>query len=496
MVGFYKEKEMQNFISEYSDEIKAGNAAIFAGAGLSVGTGAVSWKNLLREEASKIGIDVDKEYDLVSVAQYIYNQSNSRNKITRLIKKHIRTNGEITENHRILASLPINTYWTTNYDEYIEKSLKSTNKVYDAKKSVYDLSIDMYNSEATVYKMHGDINRAHDAVLIKDDYEIYDKKNELFTLALKSELISKTFLFIGFSFDDPNLEVILSKVRIMLEGNIRTHYCFFKNISENDEEFRNETDEALRKEKVNYAKNKQYLKIKDLERYGIKSILVENYTDITEILKKIKNRYKSKNIFISGSNSDPDDSEYMLKGKSNDFIVKLSYQLHIEGYQIITGLGLYVGNQVVSGVLEGMEKTQTRNLDSAIKMRAFPQVGNTKVDPKKLWTSYRERIIEDCGSAIFIMGNNMSADKKIVYADGVKEEFSIAHKQGVKLIPIGVTGYQSKLLWEKMNSNLEEYYPHANEKFKRLFSHLISEELSEEELINSIIEILNMNEEL
>ncbi|BDP76414.1 hypothetical protein EfmAA242_06420 [Enterococcus faecium] len=31
---------------------------------------------------------------------------------------------EISENHRILASLPIETYWTTNYDHLIEKSPK------------------------------------------------------------------------------------------------------------------------------------------------------------------------------------------------------------------------------------------------------------------------------------------------------------------------------------------------------------------------------------
>lgn len=495
-MGFYKEKEIQNFISEYADEIEAGNAAIFAGAGLSVGTGAVSWKNLLREEASKIGIDVDKEYDLVSVAQYIYNQSNSRNKITRLIKNHIKTNGEVTENHKILASLPINTFWTTNYDEYIEESLKSINKVYDAKKSVHDLSTEMHNSEATVYKMHGDINRAYDAVLIKDDYEIYDKKNELFTLALKSDLISKTFLFIGFSFDDPNLETILSKVRIMLEGNIRTHYCFFKSINENDPEFRNEKDEVLKKEKVDYAKNKQYLKTKDLERYGIKSILVENYSDITEILKKIKNRYKSKNIFISGSNSDPDLSEYKVQGKVDEFIAKLSYRLHMEGYLITTGLGLHVGNQVVSGVLEGVEKTQTRSLDSAIKMRAFPQIVNQEVDSKKLWTLYRERIIEDCGSAIFIMGNKMNSDKEVIYAKGVKDEFDIAHDQGRKLIPVGVTGYQSKVLWEKMNSNFEEYYPHANEHFKKLFANLMDEGISDKNLIESVIELIKLNREM
>ena len=60
--------------------------------------------------------------------------------------------------------------------------------------------------------MHGDIGQPNAVVLLKDDYEIYDKKNELFVKKLQGDLLSNTFLFIGFSFDDPNLENILSKV--------------------------------------------------------------------------------------------------------------------------------------------------------------------------------------------------------------------------------------------------------------------------------------------
>lgn len=225
---------------------------------------------------------------------------------------------------------------------------------------------------------------------------------------------------------------------------------------------------------MKYAKNKQYLKVKDLERYGIKSILVEKYSDITDILNKIKGRYKSKNIFISGSNSDPVFTEYKLRGNAGEFIANLSYQLHLEGYKITTGLGLYVGNYVVNGVLKGIEKTQVRNLDYAIKMRAFPQLVDNETESKKVWHLYREQILEDIGCAIFIMGNKMNSNKEIVFADGVEKEFKIAHQQGISLLPIGVTGYQSKLLWEKMNENLEAYYPHASDRFKALFSALVS----------------------
>ncbi|MBO1914889.1 SIR2 family protein, partial [Microvirga sp. 3-52] len=96
--------------------------------------------------------------------------------------------------------------------------------------------------------------------------------------ALRGDLVSKTFLFIGFSFDDPNLSQILSKIRILLNENTRTHYCFMKKIDAND--YRN-------KEEFLYAEIKQKLKIKDLKRYGIQVLLVDDYSDVTEILNYI-----------------------------------------------------------------------------------------------------------------------------------------------------------------------------------------------------------------
>ena len=68
--------------------------------------------------------------------------------------------------------------------------------------------------------MHGDIGQPNAVVLLKDDYEIYDKKNELF---VKNYKVFYRMLFCSLlSFDDPNLENILSKVRIMLEGSKKT----------------------------------------------------------------------------------------------------------------------------------------------------------------------------------------------------------------------------------------------------------------------------------
>lgn len=481
---------LRNFIKDYTDELLDGRAAIFAGAGLSVGAGVVSWKELLRSEAENIGIDVDIEHDLVTVAQYIYNESNSRNKITRLIKQHINSKGELTENHRLLAQLPIDVYWTTNYDEYIEKSLDQINKIYDVKKSVQDLSIETKNALTTIYKMHGDINHAHNAVLIKDDFEIYSRKNELFTLALKADLISKTFLFIGFSFDDPNLESILSRVRIMLEGNQRTHYCFLKEVLQTDSEFKQIKDSQERKSKFDYAKNKQYLKIKDLNRYGIKAILVKSYDDIPKILQRILELYRSNNIFISGSHADVEDNEFLVNGTPQSFTTSLGKSISQENFKITTGFGLGVGSDVINGVLKAMQKSNSQSLDSRISMRPFPISIQDNSEREKAYTAYRELILDEPQIAIFIFGNKIEKGE-LINAPGVQEEFEIARDKKKFIIPVGVTGYQSKLIWETIDSDFNKYYPDTAE-FRRLYEKLNEAKIDEKKLINVILNLIKL----
>ncbi|RVU62977.1 hypothetical protein BM74_17590 [Bacillus thuringiensis] len=301
-------REKKNFVNSYVRALNNGRAAIFAGAGVSIPSGGISWSDLLREEAESIGLDISKENDLISVAQYIYNESGTKQTITSLLKNKIAREGKINKNHEIIRSLPIRKIWTTNYDDFLEKAYLDANKVIDVKKSIEDIATEIDFSETTIYKMHGDIGIPSSTVLLKDDYEIYDKKNELFTKTLQTDLLSNTFLFIGFSFDDPNLESILSKVRIMLEGNPRRHYCLLKKISKNDPEFDN---------------------------------------------------------FLGKTGNDA------LK-QADKFCEKLGEALFTEGFEISSGFGLGVGRNVVTGVLIQESLLNHTRVGSQLVIRPFP----------------------------------------------------------------------------------------------------------------------------
>ena len=131
---------IESFVDTYVQALHDQNAAIFAGAGLSIPAGMVNWKDLLRDIANEIGLDVDKEDDLITVAQFHVNERKGRHRINQALIHEFSMRAKSTANHRLLASLPIRTYWTTNYDALIEESLKAAGKTPDVKMTVENLA--------------------------------------------------------------------------------------------------------------------------------------------------------------------------------------------------------------------------------------------------------------------------------------------------------------------------------------------------------------------
>lgn len=179
---------------------------------MSASSGFVNWKELLRDLAVELKLDIEKEHDLISIAQYYFNRF-KRGKINNKIINEFSSLKVGGENHKILSRIGINTFWTTNYDQLIEKTLEAEGKTVETKIRQEDFSRNIKKKDAIVYKMHGDKDSPDEAILTKDDYETFNDKKELFSTALRGDLLSKTFLFIGFSFDDLNLEYILGRIK-------------------------------------------------------------------------------------------------------------------------------------------------------------------------------------------------------------------------------------------------------------------------------------------
>ena len=465
-------KKIEQFITAYLKEIEENNAAIFAGAGLSAASGHVDWKGLLKEFADELSLDVEKESDLISLTQYHLNKNaNNRHSLNQKIANEFHHGKVPNPNHEILARLPIFTYWTTNYDRLIEKALQDTGKVVDVKYTTQQLATTIQGRNAILYKMHGDVEQPDDAIISKDQYEKYFQTHGAFINTLSGDLVSKTFLFIGFSFTDPNLDYILSRIRITFQNNQRKHYCFFREVKKSPKES---------SEDFEYRKTKQALVITDLLRFNIHVLLVSEYSEITEILKEIENRFKRRTIYISGSAHEYGDWDSI---KADKFISKLSQELVKQDYKIVSGFGLGVGSSVIAGVLEELYLNKKETLKGQLLLRPFPQGEKAK----EQWTNYRKDMISYSGISIFLFGNKWE-NGKVVLANGVKSEYEISIEQKSLVIPVGATGYMAHKLWSETLKKYSTIFG-TNDNIG-LFKKMDDKKLSPDQLIELIIDFI------
>jgi len=472
-------REISSFINKYVKEIRNNNAAMFIGAGFSKSAGYVDWKHLLKGIAEDLGLDVDKEYDLISLTQYCYNKNGNRSLINDILIDEFSKDGGIDENHKLIARLPILTYWTTNYDSLIEDALQEAGRIVDVKYNNNHLSLTKPHRDAIVYKMHGDKSNPNEAILIKDDYEQYYRKHAQYITALSGDLVSKTFLFVGFSFSDPNINYILNRIRIEYEpGNSKQHYTIIRKPKRSD---------YTLQEDYEYARRKHDLFIEDLKRYNIQTLLVDDYSEITDILKEINRKLSHNTVFISGSAQTYGD---FTDDEASNFIQLLSKELITEDFNIISGFGLGVGSHVIIGALQEIYMQKRIACRDQLLLRPFPQGIEDSTTRTNLWGKYREDMISRAGISIFLFGNKQEASE-IILADGMKSEFEIAIRNHNLIVPVGCTGFVAQEIWNRVNNSMTNFYTNIDNTLTTAFTRLNTRS-DNKQLVSDIISFINL----
>lgn len=441
------------FLDEISQKMKQGDISIFAGAGLSVASGYVDWKKLLEPISKQLRLDSNIE--LTEIAQY-YKDKFGRQGLNALVFNEFDKIPRNNENVNWLAKMPISEYWTTNYDHVIEQAIKKQGKRYQKLVKKEDFKYHKIGREVAIYKMHGDKDAPDDVVLTKEDYQNYDVDRGIFTRLLSVELIRKSFVFIGFSFNDPNLERILSIAKQTLQGKSpQTHYCFMRKVQLIDYLNENNRLETHNIEKYIRDYNYQKLRCNSMVKYGIQTILINDYDEITLMLTHLYNKYITNNVFISGGINPEKLSDYGPFNMEDDtnlnlnspesFLTILGRELVDNGFHIYTGFGAGVGNYILAGVLQSRKNRQSGeviNDDIHISsMMSLKDVENKN--------RIRKKMIEQCSSSIIVFGYGNEDS-------GTYQEYNIAKDEGKYVIPIEKTGFAAKDIYNEKLSEKEK----------------------------------------
>lgn len=439
-------------LDNYSHALRNRHASVLIGAGISRAADLSDWKGLLREVARELGLDVDREHDLLSLAQYHVN-ARGRARINHLILDEFLKGTAPTVNHELLARLPLADLWTTNYDTLIEDAFARAGRRVDVKRRTADLSNPVPDASVTLYKMHGDAKDADEAVLTKEDYEGYNspERRQAFSMALQGQLISRSFLFLGFSFTDPNIEYILSRVRALVGvSGGSEHFCVLKAPTKPKRLVGKARDEFV------YETALLEHRIKDLGRYNIQAHLIDDYAEITDILRALDRRVHLDHVYVSGS---AEDYGPLGRPRIDELGHLLGANIITQGHNLVSGVGLGIGSAVVSGAVEALYGGQGGQIGERLVLRPFPH-GIT--DPKKraeTFRQWREDMIGQAGFAVFLCGNRgKNSEGQPAVAEGVLEEFDIAVRRGVHPIPIGATGHAAAQLWSRVMNTPERFY--------------------------------------
>lgn len=417
---------LDEFIVDFADKLNNDQVSFFIGSGVSTELDLPNWKNLFRDIAEKLSLDMEDIHDYYQLAQYYCNKY-SISDLKRIISPKLQTYNFNSPTLEKLLKLDFKSIWTTNFDNAIENCLLNHRirhvKVHNDK----GLSCVNVNDYPIVYKINGDISDLDNIILTQHDWENFEYTHPTMLTFLKKELVSNSFLFLGYSFQDNLIKSALSSIRQFVGNSGIHHYAIFQ--KEDKKEF-------------------GYF-IDDLDKnYNIKVVLVDNYTEIPKILDKIFLKTIERNIFISGRLDDYSDQ---VEAFANNLLKTLSVDLLKNNWNICTGMGRKIGYFVAGPAIQYLLSQSVKDLDKRIQIRPF----DDNLTPKD-FTNYRKILIEKNNILIFVFGqkfvNGTSENSK-----GVLEEFKLSQKMGKKIIPIGSTGFAAQEIWEEVNKNITKY---------------------------------------
>lgn len=210
---------------------------IFVGSGVSNNSGVPTWGGLIEAIADEIGYEgrcdkcreqiedcPDKSCrnrftadEFLKIPEYYFQSVENEDEYHNLIKQTLSANVESNAiDEEILRILPQHII-TTNYDKLLENA-KSDNTIF-YKVVSQDSELLSRINDRYIIKMHGDIEDPKTMILKESDYIEYEQRHPLVTTYIKSLLVNHTFLFLGYSLNDSNLNLIVGWINYFCSQN-------------------------------------------------------------------------------------------------------------------------------------------------------------------------------------------------------------------------------------------------------------------------------------
>jgi hypothetical protein len=207
-------KEMFDLVNQ----IKNKNLILFIGTGVSMNLELPSWKELISHISEELGYDYEvfnSFGDFLALAEFYEIQKKSISSLRSWMdRKWHDPSINIAESkvHKMIVELDVPIIYTTNYDRWIEKAYDYYGKKYKKISNVGDL-VNVKNDETQIIKFHGDFDDDDKSIVLTESsyFERLSFETPL-DIKLRSDILGKSILFIGYSLNDINLRFLFYRL--------------------------------------------------------------------------------------------------------------------------------------------------------------------------------------------------------------------------------------------------------------------------------------------
>lgn len=123
-------------------------------------------------------------------------------------------------------------------------------------------------------------------------------------------------------------------------------------------------------------------------------------------------------------------------------------------FKIVSGMGRRLGDLIAGSSLRWLvEHNHIVNKSLILRPDKYYQFG-ADGKPNDVTRRMREYAQHDCGVAVFICGQEGDESNG---SRGTYQEFELAKKSKLRVIPIGATGYEASKIWREVKNNITQY---------------------------------------
>lgn len=203
---------------------KSENVILFVGAGVSMNLGLPSWNDLIAKMAEDL--DYDPEIyttfgEHYALAEYYRITKGSIGPLRSWMDREWHSNHiDVSSSniHKLIVKADFPIIYTTNYDRWLEYAFDYYKKEYIKIVTVSDIAR-IRDGKTQIVKFHGDFDCESSIVLDESSYFERLEFESPLDIKLRSDVLGKTVLFIGYGLSDINLRFLFYKLAKLWKEN-------------------------------------------------------------------------------------------------------------------------------------------------------------------------------------------------------------------------------------------------------------------------------------